>query len=236
MVTAYLPEKGDNIMQSTLPEVMTVTGKGKDFITDFEHNLNDVTFCVGPGLSTGEDVKNAFAKALSQQSKPVLIDADGLNILSENEAYWKMIPNNSILTPHDGELERLTGEWKDDYERIEKAKKLSKEKDVIIVLKGAHTMIVSGNNVYINDTGNPGMATAGSGDVLSGVITGLLAQGYSPLSATVFGVFVHGTAGNIASQTYAHEGLKASVISNFLGPAILDLFRPEQQVQPQQEQ
>ncbi|GAK99802.1 NAD(P)HX epimerase [Nonlabens ulvanivorans] len=95
--------------------------------------------------------------------------------------------------------------------------------------------MVSGKNLYINDTGNPGMATAGSGDVLSGIIAGLLAQKYDALTAAVFGgVFLHGRAGDIASQTYAHEGLKASIISNFVGAAILDLFRPEPQ-QPQQQ-
>ncbi|MGJ8684881.1 MAG: NAD(P)H-hydrate dehydratase [Nonlabens sp.] len=233
-VTAYLPEEASDLLQSSLPEVMTITGKGEHFITDFEHDLKDITLCVGPGLSTGDDVKHALAKALSQQSKPLVIDADGLNILSEKPEYWKMVPNNSILTPHDGELQRLVGEWTDDYDRLEKAKKLSTDKDVILVLKGAHTIIVSGKSMYINDTGNPGMATAGSGDVLAGVIAGLLAQSYDPLTAAVFGVFIHGTSGDIASQTYAHEGLKASIISNFVGAAILELFRPEPQQQPQQ--
>lgn len=236
-VTAYLPEDANDILQSSLPEVMTITSAGEDFITDFEHDLKDVTLCVGPGLSTGTAVKNAFAKALTQQSNPIVIDADGLNILSQHPEYWKMVPNNSIVTPHDGELARLMGNWKDDYDRLEKAKKLSTEKDVIIVLKGAHTIVVSGEKLYVNDTGNPGMATAGSGDVLSGAIAGLLAQGYEPVTAAVFAVFLHGAAGDIASQTYAHEGLKASIISNFMGAAILDLFRPEpSQQQPKQSQ
>lgn len=235
-VTAYVPEDANDILQSSLPEVMTITGKGEDYIIDFDHDLKDVTLCIGPGLSTGDDVKHAFAKALTQQSKPLVIDADGLNILSQHPEYWKMVPNNSILTPHDGELQRLVGDWKDDYDRLEKAKKLSTEKDVIIVLKGAHTITVSGKSLYINDTGNPGMATAGSGDVLAGTIAGLLAQHYDPLTAAVFAVFLHGAAGDIASQTYAHEGLKAGIISNFLGAAILDLFRPEPQQPPQQAQ
>lgn len=233
-VTAYIPAHANVILQSSLPEIMTISSLGEDFITDFEHDIKDITLCVGPGLGTGDDVSSAFAKALSQQSLPVVIDADGLNILSDNSVYWKLIPKNSILTPHDGELENLIGQWKDDYDRLEKAKKLSIDKDVIIVLKGAHTIVVSGKNLYINDTGNPGMATAGSGDVLSGIIAGLLAQKYDALTAAVFGVFLHGRAGDIASQTYAHEGLKASIISNFVGAAILDLFRPEPQ-QPQQQ-
>ncbi|EAS19004.1 sugar kinase, yjeF family [Flavobacteria bacterium BBFL7] len=234
-VTAYIPEHANSILQSSIPEVMTISSKSKDYITDFDHDLKDITLCVGPGLSTGDDVKHAFAKALSQQTQPVIIDADGLNILSDNSDYWKLIPKNSILTPHDGELEKLIGQWNDDYDRLEKAKKLSIDKDVILVLKGAHTIIISGKNLYINDTGNPGMATAGSGDVLSGMIAGLLAQHYDALTAAVFGVFIHGRAGDIASQTYAHEGLKASIISNFVGAAILDLFRPEPQQQPQQQ-
>lgn len=233
-VTAYVPDEANDILQSSLPEVMTITGSGEDYITDFKHDLKDITLCVGPGLSSRDDVKLAFAQALSQQSKPVVIDADGLLMLSQNPENWKNISENSILTPHDGELEQLVGTWENDYDRLEKAKKLSADNNVILVLKGAHTIIVHKNNMYINTTGNPGMATAGSGDVLAGIIAGLLAQNYAPLSAATFGVFMHGTSGDIASQTYAHEGLKASIISNFLGAAILDLFRPEPAQQPQQ--
>jgi len=235
-VTAYLPAHATSIMHSSLPEVMTIASDGSDFITDFESDLEQVTLCIGPGLSSNDDVNSAFAKAISQQSSPVIIDADGLNILAAHPKYWKDVPANSIITPHDGELERLIGSWKHDYDRIEKSKAFSKKHDIIMVLKGAHTIIVSGENLYINDTGNPGLASAGTGDVLAGMIASLVAQNYDPLTAAVFGVFMHGLSGDLASQTYAHEGLKASIVSNFIGPAVLQLFRQEQQPQQQQQQ
>ncbi|MEP0479422.1 MAG: ADP/ATP-dependent (S)-NAD(P)H-hydrate dehydratase, partial [Nonlabens sp.] len=143
----------------------------------------------------------------------------------------KDIPKDSILTPHDGELKQLIGEWDNSYTRLEKAQEFSKKNNVILVLKGAHTITVAGSGQYVNSTGNPGMATAGSGDVLSGIIASFLAQGYDPLTAAAFSVYIHGASGDLASQTYAHEGLKASIISNFVGPAILQLFRNPQQEQ-----
>jgi NAD(P)H-hydrate epimerase len=139
----------------------------------------------------------------------------------------QFVPKSSILTPHDGELERLLGKWKTDVERLELAKNFSKKHEVIMVLKGAHTVTVSGDNLFFNDSGNSGMATAGSGDVLSGVIAAFLAQKYEPLMAAVFSIYIHGAAGDLAAQTYAHEGLRAGVISNFIGPAILQLFRKD---------
>ena len=116
-------------------------------------------------------------------------------------------------------------------ERLEMAQKFSKKYDVIFVLKGAHSITIYHDNLYINDSGNPGMATAGSGDVLSGIISAFMAQKYDPLMAAVFGAYIHGAAADVASQTYAHEGLRASIISNFVGAAILQLFRQEK---PQQ--
>lgn len=233
-VTAYIPEDGNLVLQSSVPEVMTIQSRGEDYITDFEHSLKDTVLCIGPGIGTEKDTCSAFAKALKEQTTPVVIDADGIIILAQQPELLKDVPKDSILTPHDGELKQLLGEWKDDYERLEKAQEFSKENDVILVLKGAHTITVAGSSQYVNDTGNPGMATAGSGDVLSGIIAAFLAQKYDPLTATVFAVYIHGASGDLAAQTYAHEGLKASVISNFIGASILQLFRNPQQQQEQQ--
>ena len=229
-VTAYIPQAGNSIVQTALPEVMTVQGAGLDCIIDFQHDLKNVTLCIGPGIGQDAGTVTAFAKALQSQKKPLVIDADGLNILAAHTKLWKNVPENSIITPHDVEFERIVGKWKNGYERIAKAKELSTQHKVVVVLKGAHTTTVLGDQVYLNDSGNAGMATAGSGDVLAGVVAGLLAQGYDPLTAALFSVYIHGLAGDIAAQTYAHEGIKASVISNFIGPAILYLFKqqPEQ--------
>lgn len=230
-VTAYLPKSGNTVLQTALPEVMTLLSDGDDHITDFQVPLTQVTLCIGPGLGQGAGTVLAFAKALQSQSNTIVLDADGLNMLAANENLWEFVPKNSIITPHDGEFQRLVGTWQDDYQRIAKAQELSLKRQVIVVLKGAHTTTVQGRQVFLNDSGNPGMATAGSGDVLAGAITALLAQGYEALPAALLGVYIHGLAGDIAAQTYAHEGVKASVIASFLGPAILYLFKapPEQE-------
>ncbi len=231
-VTAYIPEDGNDILQSSVPEVMTITDEGEEYLQDFMVDLQDYTLCAGPGIGTGDAVVSAFAKAIKQQSSPILIDADALNIIAAKPELMKSVPKNSVLTPHDGELERLLGKWSNDMERLERAIKFSKKHEVILVLKGAHTITVSGENMYINDSGNSGMATAGSGDVLAGMIAALIAQKYDPLMAAVFGVYIHGAAGDLAAQTYAHEGLRAGIISSFVGPAILKLFREDSSQQP----
>ncbi|MGB5981615.1 MAG: NAD(P)H-hydrate dehydratase [Nonlabens sp.] len=227
-VTALIPEHGNLILQSSHSEVMILIGCGDQFLEDFEVSIENYTLCIGPGMGQEEGSVSAFAKAIKKQSSPIVIDADGLNILSKNLDLLNHIPKNSVLTPHDGELKRLLGDWKTDYERLEKAKDFSKKHDLILVLKGAYTIITAGSDTFINDSGNPGMATAGSGDVLAGIIGSFIAQGYDVLTAVAFAVYIHGASGDIAAQTYAHEGLKASIISNFIGPAILQLFRKQE--------
>ncbi|MBT8185046.1 MAG: NAD(P)H-hydrate dehydratase, partial [Eudoraea sp.] len=131
----------------------------------------------------------------------------------------------SILTPHPGELERLIGKWKGDFEKLEKAIKFSKKYDCILVIKEAHTITIYEGRGYVNATGNPGMATAGSGDVLTGILTGLVAQKYEPLQAALFGVYLHGRAGDIAVEEIGYQALTASKITEALGKAFLDLFK-----------
>ena len=142
-----------------------------------------------------------------------------------------MLPKNSVLTPHPGELKRLIGEWKNDYDKLEKVKKFSAKHEVVVIIKGAYTITVYGDKLYINTSGNPGMATAGSGDALSGVITGLLSQGYDPLLASVFGVYMHGRAGDLASGQMGHEAIMAGDIIDSIAEAYLDLFDIEEQQQ-----
>jgi hydroxyethylthiazole kinase-like uncharacterized protein yjeF len=157
--------------------------------------------------------------------------------LANDKALLKILPKQSILTPHEGELKRLLGEWKNDFDKLEKAKEFSKKHDTIIVLKGAHTIVINGENLYINTTGNPGMATAGSGDVLSGMISGLLSQGYDPLLASVFGVYLHGSSGNLVTREKGFEALIASDIIENIGNAFLMLFQKEEMphVDPEEE-
>jgi hydroxyethylthiazole kinase-like uncharacterized protein yjeF len=146
----------------------------------------------------------------------MLFDADAINLLAAHPELLKLLPKTSILTPHQGELKRLLGGWTDDYDKIEKLKAFSTQYNCIIVSKDAFTFIVNKESVYINSTGNAGMATAGSGDVLSGLISGLLTQGYSSLNASLLGVYIHGLSGDIFSSRYNENSLIASdLIENF---------------------
>ena len=144
------------------------------------------------------------------------------------------VPSLSILTPDYGELFGLIGEWKDDFDRLEKTAKLAKKHDVIIVMKGANTITTYDMRLYINNSGNPGLSTAGTGDVLTGIITGLLAQGYHPMEAALMGIYFHGTAADIAINQYGIESLIASDVIQFLGRAYVDLFAKPEAEQAQQ--
>ncbi len=154
-----------------------------------------------------------------------MIDADGLNILASNKDLLSLLPKQSILTPHPKELERLIGIWKDDFDKLAKVKAFSKKYDCVVIVKGAHTITVYKDKGYVNTTGNPGMATAGSGDVLAGIVTGMVAQGYEPLQAAIFGVYLHGKSADLKIDTTGYQALIASDIVDGLGTAYLDLFK-----------
>lgn len=152
-------------------------------------------------------------------SKPLVIDADALNCLSLNPELLELLPKNSILTPHPKELERLIGKWENDYEKIEKVRAFSQKYNVIMIIKGAYTMVVA-DHIYFNSSGNVALSTGGSGDVLTGMITGLLAQGYSPKDATLLGVYLHGKTAEYYTENHASETFTASLILEYLSEAI----------------
>lgn len=229
LVTIYSPKCGYEILQTLLPEAMVITDAGKKELTNINFDIDPDVICFGMGAGTSSETIEAFENLLKSTENPMVIDADGLNMLSKNPALQKLIPKNSVLTPHPKELERLIGEWKDDFDKIEKAKAFSKENEVILVVKGAHTITIYENNLYINNTGNPGMATAGAGDVLAGVITGLISQKYEPLIAAVFGTYLHGKAGDIAAMNLSYQGTIAGDITANIGSAYLDLFKNDQE-------
>ncbi|HET8808778.1 MAG TPA: NAD(P)H-hydrate dehydratase [Flavobacteriaceae bacterium] len=235
MVTAMVPKCGYSILQTALPEAMVVTSETENFLSETAPGFEPDVVCFGMGAEKNPETVKAFENILNSTKKPMLIDADGLNMLSENPEMLKKIPKNSILTPHPKELERLLGIWKDDFDKLKKAKAFSKKHKIILVIKGAHSIVVEENKLYINTTGNPGMATAGSGDVLVGTIAGLLSQGYYPLTAAVFGVYLHGKAGDIAAGEYSFEGMIAGDIPLHLGDAVLDLFQRENNPPPPEE-
>ena len=224
LVTAYVPENGNDILQISVPEVMCLSDSGKDHLIDFKFDLNPTVIVAGMGMGTEKGTLLGFENLLSKTERPMVLDADALNCISRVPKLKKLVPNNSILTPHEGELRRLVGDWKDDFEKIEKAKNLSKELQCIVVLKGAHTMVIQGDIMYINTTGNPGMATAGSGDVLSGILAGIMAQGYTSLEAAILGVYLHGSAGNLSAHEIGYESMTATNIIENLGKAYIGLF------------
>ncbi len=226
LITTYVPKCGYTTLQSSFPEAMVITDINDEFISNIDFIIEPTVIGIGVGLGTNAKTINAFEAFLKQNKIPLVIDADGLNILSKKKSLLKFLPKNTVLTPHPKELERLVGKWKDDFDKLYKVKTFSKKYNVIIVIKGANSIIVFKDKLYVNSTGNPGLATAGSGDVLTGIITGLISQNYAPLEATIFGVYLHGTAADIAVEDISYESLIASHIIDYLSEAYMDLFDP----------
>lgn len=225
LVTTYIPQCGYLPVQTALPETMVITDSDEKSISNIVFDISPTAVGIGIGMGKDGSTVKAFSNFIDQNKAPLIIDADALNILAENKEMLKKLPPQTILTPHPKELERLIGKWKDDFDKLKKAKVFSKKYDCIVIIKGAHTCTLYDNKGYVNTTGNPGMATAGSGDVLTGVITGLVSQGYEPLRAAIFGVYIHGRAGDIAVERTGYQALTASEIINAIGSAYLDLFQ-----------
>ena len=226
LVTAYLPKCGYNIVQISVPEAMVEVDEEK-ILTYFNFKTNPTVIGVGPGIGTSEKTATGFAQFLKENKLPLVIDADGINLLSADPSLLEYLPKQTVLTPHPKELERLIGAWKNDYEKLQKVVDFSEKYNVIIVLKGTHTVTIDRKSMYFNSTGNPALATAGSGDVLTGIITGLIAQGYEPKNAAIFGVYLHGKTADLALQDTGYETFTASLILDYLAEAILDLFQQE---------
>ncbi|MCF6279641.1 MAG: NAD(P)H-hydrate dehydratase [Flavobacteriaceae bacterium] len=222
-VTAYVPKCGYQILQISIPEVM-VEVDAENELQYFNYKSNPTVIGIGCGIGTSEKTKKGFSKFLSTNKLPLALDADALNILSENKELLKLLPENSILTPHPKEFERLVGKWKNDHDKLKKLKDFSSENKIIIVLKGANTVIAKGDKLYFNTTGNPALATAGTGDVLLGIIAGLIAQNYKPLEATILGVYLHGKTATIAMNDMSVETFIASNILDYLDDAYMSLF------------
>ncbi|WP_445955522.1 NAD(P)H-hydrate dehydratase [Yeosuana sp.] len=225
LVTAYVPKCGYHALQSSFPEAMVITDINDNFISEIKFEIKPTVIAFGVGVGTGIKTIKAFEDFLKTNKTPLVIDADGINILAKNNHLLKLLPINTILTPHPKELERLIGKWTDDFDKLEKARIFSNKNKLVLVIKSANTITVSEDTFYINATGNPGLATAGSGDVLTGIVTGLISQGYDVLSATIFGVYLHGKSADIAVEDYGYQSLIASHIIEYLGAAYLDLFK-----------
>lgn len=201
LLTTYIPACGYEIMQASVPEAMCQTDPAEKELSVCPDLEKYTVIGIGCGLGKSEKTK-AFLKVLLRQVKsPLVLDADALNIMAEEADMPALIPAKSVLTPHPKELQRLIGSWENDFEKLEKVKVFSQKYNCIVLVKGMHTAVVLPNQeVHFNSTGNPGMATGGSGDVLTGIITALIAQGYSSEEAAIIGVFKHGEAGDMAAQ------------------------------------
>ncbi len=211
LLTAYIPGCGYEIMQIAVPEAMVITDPGKSFLVSIPGNLGYSAIGAGPGIGTDQDTLEAVKKLLENFSGPMVLDADALNLLALHPELLELLPENTILTPHPKEFQRLAGASGDGFETIRKACSFARRYRIIICLKGAHTAVVlPDGKVYFNSTGNPGMATGGSGDVLTGMILALLAQGYAPDIAARLAVYRHGEAGDRQAAERTEEALIAS--------------------------
>ena len=220
LLTVHIPQRGEGVFQTNFPEAMLSFDTNVDFFSSVPELNPYNAIGVGPGMGQHMESGAAIERILQTNSKPMVIDADAINLLATNKSLISRIPERSILTPHPKEFDRIAGESASGYERLMKAKAFAVENHLIVVLKGAYTAIcTTAGNIYFNSCGNPGMATAGSGDVLTGIILGLLAQGYEPETAAVMGVFIHGTAGDLATIYQSEESLIASDIIDMLGKA-----------------
>lgn len=223
LVTAFVPQCGYQIVQIANPEVMVITDEHEKHLSNIRFDLEPNAIGIGPGMGQNTVTQKAFHDFLSKTNAPLVIDADALNILSHNPSWIALIPPKTILTPHPKELERLIGKWNSEEEKFQKTIAFSLENQVIIVMKGAPTYIIDGENSYQNTTGNPALATAGSGDVLTGMITSLLAQSYKPADAAMLGVYLHGLTADIALPETGYQSFIASDCIAHIGKAYLSL-------------
>jgi len=221
LLTAHIPGRGEVILQTTLPEAMVELDKNANYVTELPDISIYDTIGIGPGIGKADETRKLLQKLLeTAHAQPLVIDADGLNLIAENNELLHHLPEGTILTPHVGEFDRLTGSSDNAYERIQKARSIAAEQKICIILKGAYTAVCTPTGrIFFNTSGNPGMATAGSGDVLTGIILGLLSQGYRPEEASVIGVYLHGVAGDLAAANLSEENMIADDIIQNLGIA-----------------
>ena len=216
------PNCGYGILQTNVPEAMFIEG-GEKFINQIEDEEKTV-FGIGPGLGTEKETEKALLEFLENHQAPLILDADALNIISKDKNSLELIPKKSIITPHPKEFERLFGKTKNSFERLDLAKTKAKELGIYIILKDHHTQVVTPEGkVFYNITGNSGLAKGGSGDILTGIITSLLAQKYSEQEATILGVWLHGKAADFAAEKYSKEAMQPTDVINELGNVFLYL-------------
>ncbi len=224
LVTVHVPVKGCETVQTSIPEAMVSIDESDICFTSVPDLDQYDAIAAGPATGTSTPSKKAIYNLLSEVRVPLVLDADALNIISMNREWIALIPKNSIITPHPGEFDRLSGQHKNSHDRLISQMEMAKQHKIVIVLKGACTSVVTPEGYcYFNGSGNPGMATAGSGDVLTGILLSLLGQGYEPSEAAIAGTYLHGLAGDFASLDYSAEAMIAGDIITSLGKAFKQL-------------
>lgn len=227
LLTVHIPKKLYNILQLSIPEAICSIDSSETVFSGVDREQLDRyrAVAVGPGIGKAPETVHALSDLIKDCSSPMILDADALNIISKERGLFKSIPENSILTPHPKEFSRIIGKQIVSREEAIKLQiELSINKKVIVILKGANSSISTpGGELWVNSAGNPGMATAGSGDVLTGIILGFLTQGYSAKQAALAGVYIHSVAGDIAASYKGEISLIASDIVNYLGEGFINI-------------
>jgi len=223
LVTVFVPRCGYRILQISNPEVMVLTDIAVKYISKIIIDFVPKAIGIGPGMGQDIETHTALHRFLKTNKTPLVIDADALNILAQNQQWLTFLPEKTIFTPHQKELERLIGKWNSDAEKFQKTVNFSKQNNLIIVMKGAPTYIIDGETIYENTTGNAALASAGTGDVLTGMITSLIAQSYVPIDAAIIGVYLHGLTADIALPETGYQSFSASDIITYIGKAYLSL-------------
>lgn len=224
-VTAHTPKRNCAIMQVAVPEAVVQLDRDETYFSEGVNTDDFDAMAIGPGIGTNENTGIALIGQVNRAQCPVVLDADALNILANHQAWLQQLPKGIIMTPHPKELDRLTGTVSNsDGERLVQAQRLAERLEACILLKGHYSALCLPNgHVLFNGTGNSGMATAGSGDVLTGIITALLARGYNRVNACAVGMYLHGLAGDLAAKDVGKESLVATDIITYLPKAFMQL-------------
>lgn len=224
-VSIHTARCGFSILQSSVPEALFDADRNDIVVTDISLRHDYSAVALGPGLGTNEITVNALEAFLRQAKSPIILDADALNCVAERPTLLNHLPVLSVITPHAGEFDRIFGPQSSAEARLLKAVEMSHYYNILILLKGHYSALVRPDGkIYFNSTGNPGMATAGSGDVLTGVICSLMAQGYKPEISAIIGTYIHGLAGDMAAEKQGQYGVTAGDIAANIGRAIRDIM------------
>jgi len=224
LLTAHIPACGDEILQGGLPEAMVSMDDGENYLTSLPEKTDSFQAAgVGPGIGTHDETSALLRRFLGIFQSPLVLDADALNLLAKSPDLMKLLTPDTILTPHAGEFDRLFGTNQDEMERFQKAREAAVRHQILIVLKGHFTgVFYPDGTISFNTSGNAGMAKGGSGDVLTCILTALLAQGYPAKEAAPLGVYLHGAAGDLAAEKFSEESMLPGDLTNCIGSVFLD--------------